>query len=163
MNGPSRLPVCASVFVCVCVCEEVLVNARPTLPTPELGRHSPGSFPSPLMKRFFMSYSHPVLTTTIVSLPGPHVSHHRWDPNVADKIILLPLCCNHIPSLLQILLRLPITRGITYTDHHLPLPLLPACSHPLAVPKLTDLSGLPRMAGTNSYYLFSQQMFTKAE
>lgn len=81
---------------------------RPTLPSPSLGYRSPGSFPSTLMKRFFMSYSHPVLTTTIVSLPGPHVSHHQWDPNVADKIILLPLCCNHIPPLFQILLCLPL-------------------------------------------------------
>lgn len=80
----------------------------PTLPTPCLGYCSPGSFPSPLMKRFFMSYSHPVLTTTIVSLPGPHVSHHQWDPNVADKIISLPLCCNHIPSFFKILLCLPL-------------------------------------------------------
>lgn len=60
------------------------------------------------MKHFFMSYSHPVLTTTIVSLPGPHVSHHQWDPNVADKIISLPLCRNHIPLLFQILLCLPL-------------------------------------------------------
>lgn len=67
----------------------------------------PCSFPSPLMKQFFMSYSHPVLTTTIVSLLGPHVSPHQWDPNVADTIISLPSCCNCIPPLLQILLSSP--------------------------------------------------------
>lgn len=77
----------------------------------DLAAHSPGSFPSPLMKHFFMSYSHPVLTTAIVSLPGPHVSHHQWDPNVADKIISLPLCCNHIPPLFQIFLCLPLPGG----------------------------------------------------
>lgn len=63
------------------------------------------------MKHFFMSYSHPVLTTTIVSLPGPHVSRHQWDPNVADTIISLPWSCHHIPLLLQILLSLPLARG----------------------------------------------------
>lgn len=87
-----------------------------------------------------MSYSHPVLTTTIVSLPGPHVSHHQWDPNVADKIISLPLCCNHIPPLFQILLCLPLL-GESHTQTtislcfftapspaplHLSLPFLPA-------------------------------------
>lgn len=75
----------------------------PTPPTPSLGSHSAGSFPPSLMKPFFMSYSHPVLTTTIVPLLGPHVSHHQWDPNVADKITSLPWCCNDIPALPQIL------------------------------------------------------------
>lgn len=85
------------------------------------------------MKRFFMSYSHPVLTTTIVSLPGPHVSHHQWDPNVADKIILLSLCYNHIPPLFQILLCLPLLGNHTHTDHrlslllHTPSPSYPTC------------------------------------
>ena len=58
-----------------------------------------------------MSYSHPVLTTTIVSLPGPHVSHHQWDPNVADKIISLSLCCNHIPPTFSNSSLSPIMRG----------------------------------------------------
>lgn len=85
----------------------------------------PWFFSIPLMKRFFMSYSHPVLTTTIVCLPGPHVSHHQWDPNVADKIISLSLCCNHIPPLFQILLCLPLLGDHTHRP-----PSLPASSHP---------------------------------
>lgn len=135
----------------------------PTLPTPCLGYCSPGSFPSPLMKRFFMSYSHPVLTTTIVSLPGPHVSHHQWDPNVADKIISLPLCCNHIPSFFKILLCLPLL-GESHTQttislllhisltalHHLSLPFLPVPSPLLAISKITALLGLPSTPGVTS-------------
>lgn len=114
-----------STYVCVhvkaCACESVVTEKQgmgtrgPTLPTPCLGPHSPGSFPSTLMKHFFMSYSHPVLTTTIVSLQGPHVSHHQWDPNVADKIISLFWGCNHIPPAFQILFCLPL-RGVLDTQ-----------------------------------------------
>lgn len=102
-----------------------------TLPTPCLGHCSPGSFPSPLMKCSFMSYSHPVLTTTIVSLPGPHVSHHQWDPNVADKIISLSLCCNHIPPTFSNSSLSPITRG-SHTQATIPPCFFtsPSLSHP---------------------------------
>lgn len=128
------------------------------------------------MKCFFMSYSHPVLTTTIVSLPGPHVSHHQWDPNVADKIILLSLCYNHIPPLFQILLCLPLVGNHTHTDHHLsqfrhiPLTILPHLPlpflsvHSLPLSKITALWGLTSIPGTTSQYnLFSQQMFIKSD
>ncbi|VCW74497.1 unnamed protein product [Gulo gulo] len=85
------------------------------------------------MKHFFMSYSHPVLTTTIVSLPGPHVSHHQWDPNVADKIISLPLCCSHIPPLLQSFLCLPFL-GESYTQTTTSLCVSVSPSAPAPIP-----------------------------
>lgn len=117
-----------------------------------------------------MSYSHPVLTTTIVSLPGPHVSHHQWDPNVADKIISWPLCCNHIPPLFQILLCLPLlgesltetTTSLSASPPYISLPFLAAHS-PLATSKIPALLGLTSIPGMTSwYYVFSQQMFIKS-
>lgn len=124
------------------------------------------------MKHFFMSYSHPVLTTTIVSLPGPHVSHHQWDPNVADKIISLLLCCNHIPPLSQILLCLQLL-GESHTQTTIsfcvftPLPTLsrPHCLSEALFLLLLLFRG-PQLFGactTSQHYLFSQQMFTNSD
>ena len=116
------------------------------------------------MKHFFMSYSHPVLTTTIVSLPGPHVSHHQWDPNVADKIISLLLCCNHIPPLSQILLCLPLL-GESHTQTTISFCVftpLPTLSHPHSLSEALTLLLLlfqgPQLFGacTTSQALFIQ-------
>lgn len=88
------------------------------------------------MKHFFMSYSHPVLTTTVVSLPGPHVSHHQWDPNVADKIISLPLWGNHIPPLFQSFLCLPLL-GELHTQTTTSLCVFVSPSAPAPIPLST--------------------------